>query len=1365
MRRAVRYLAYALAGLVALVVLVVAIVLIGANTEPGRRLIETQTRSLTGGMVELDGLHGRFPDRLRLRTIRINDADGTWLTITDAALDWHPLRLILTRTIDIERLGIAAIAVARKPVPAPAKKPAATGKGGLNLPLGLRLSALDIGRIELAAPVIGHAARVSVTGHAAIASLAPILTGPGLDNLPRGSLALALADLDAGGSYTLSGDLHDPDIALHLHVHEPAGGLVATLAHSNQISPLALDLDLAGPKTAETLNLALKAGPLDATATGRVDLVGRTLALDLAAHAPAMTPVPGVSWARLDLDTHVAGPFTRPDATGHLDLEQLAAGGAEIGAIRATLSGNQGRAAIEATLDRLRIPGPKPDLLASDPVRLSAQATLSDPARPVTFSVTHPLIRLTGHATTASPIAAHLDLVLPQLGPLAAAGGQAIEGHAHLTADLTSEGPNASANVAAHIAVTEAKPPIQALLGPDATLTLVAHKAGSTLTLDHLTLDGAAIALAAHGSRSASGIDAGFHLALPDLAKASPAASGHLTVDGTATGPLDDFAATLHAAGIVGATGIPQGPITLDLDATHLPKAPEATLALTGRLDAAPVTVAANVTRSADGATAVSLKRLDWKSLAAHAELALAPGGKIPTGTIDLRFAHLADLDRLAHRDLAGSLAARIDSTPSEARLDLALTDLAAAGVTVGKLTLAGTVRTPATRPVLDLALDVAAAHTGTLTANAQATARGPLDALDLALAAQLPDLQGAPATLRTTARLDQPKSTVSLRTLTADWHRLSLALQSPATITYAPAVSIRGLDLALAAPAAPTATLRVDGTVSPKLALDVDLQNVTPALAKPFAPTLNATGTIAATAHLRGTPAAPTGTIRLTADALRDRAGPAAALPPGNLAADITLHGTTANLSARLDAGPKIALRVDGTVPLKPAAPLDVRTDGTIDLSVANPILEQQGRHAAGTIAIDARATGTTRSPNLDGRIRLTNGDLQDFAQGAHLARMDALVTLAGRTVTVDHFTADAGKGSLRLAGTVGALEPTLPVDLHLTMHDASPISSDLLTAVLDADLRVTGSAKSRLDVAGRATIVRADINIPNSLPPSVATLHVIRPGDKPPAPPAPNAPPALAIGLDLDVDAPGQIFIRGHGLNATLGGTLHVGGTAKHPEISGGFHLRRGSFSLAGTNLTFTKGEVGFNGTTNGKLDPSIDFVAEQQVQQYDAKLEVTGYASKPEIKLSSTPPLPQDQILGLLLFGSTTANLSPLQIAQIAGALASLSSGGGGFDPLGKVRSTLGLDRLTIGSGTSGSGKETGASIEGGKYVTKRVYVGARQSTGGGGTQAIASYDITKRLKAFATVGTGGTVTGATTPQNDPGSTIGLKYQFRY
>jgi translocation and assembly module TamB len=305
---------------------------------------------------------------------------------------------------------------------------------------------------------------------------------------------------------------------------------------------------------------------------------------------------------------------------------------------------------------------------------------------------------------------------------------------------------------------------------------------------------------------------------------------------------------------------------------------------------------------------------------------------------------------------------------------------------------------------------------------------------------------------------------------------------------------------------------------------------------------------------------------------------------------------------------------------------------------------------------------------------------------------------------------------------------------------------------------------------VAGKLHLNRANLTIPNALPPSVAVLDVRRAG----APPQPPRPSSTIINLDIAVDAPRAVFVGGRGLNAELGGALHVGGTSEEPGISGGFDMRNGTINMAGSTLTFTSGRVSFNGTgLKKRIDPTLDFTATSVSNGVTYMLNVGGYADAPVITLSSTPEQPQDQILSRLLFGADPAQLSTLQVAQIAAALATMSGVGGGHNPLTAVQRKLRLDRLAISSnststptaaGPSAQGTNTGATIEAGRYVSSRVYVGGKQFTTGT-TQAQVQVDLTKSLKIQTTVGTGGGTVQGETPQNDPGSSIGLSYQFEY
>ena len=106
-----------------------------ANTDSGRRLIETRTKSLTGGMVTIQGLGGRFPDALRAGRIEVSDYKGAYVTVSGAALDWSPLKLI-GGVAQVDQLQAARVDFARLPK---SESKAATGKSSSSFSLPVRV--------------------------------------------------------------------------------------------------------------------------------------------------------------------------------------------------------------------------------------------------------------------------------------------------------------------------------------------------------------------------------------------------------------------------------------------------------------------------------------------------------------------------------------------------------------------------------------------------------------------------------------------------------------------------------------------------------------------------------------------------------------------------------------------------------------------------------------------------------------------------------------------------------------------------------------------------------------------------------------------------------------------------------------------------------------------------------------------------------------------------------------------------------------------------------------------------------------------------------------------------------------------------
>jgi translocation and assembly module TamB len=125
-------------------------------------------------------------------------------------------------------------------------------------------------------------------------------------------------------------------------------------------------------------------------------------------------------------------------------------------------------------------------------------------------------------------------------------------------------------------------------------------------------------------------------------------------------------------------------------------------------------------------------------------------------------------------------------------------------------------------------------------------------------------------------------------------------------------------------------------------------------------------------------------------------------------------------------------------------------------------------------------------------------------------------------------------------------------------------------------------------------------------------------------------------------------------------------------------------------------------------GEIDPELAFTALSEAEALTVQAAVSGTASAPSFTLSSDPPLPQDEILARLLFGSSAGSLTPVQAVQLAQTAATLSGRGGPVSVLDELRQGFGLDMLGVESGETVSA----SSLAVGKYLTDDVFVKMNQ-----------------------------------------------------
>jgi translocation and assembly module TamB len=1311
-RRALKIIAWTTGSLALLLMLLIGTVLILGNTSGGRAQIEKLVARLTGGNVQLSGLAGTFPSHLTLEQLTLEDAAGVWLTAKKIELDWTPWSYLEGR-LQIDRLQVASVDMER--LPQSSSAPAA--QGDVSIPR-IDVAQASLSRVHLGAALAGASTSLAANGTAHLRSLRDML----FDASAR--------RIDGDGQYELHLHFDAQHMDAALKVHEPANGPLENILSLPGLGALEATLNLQGPRNAEQLELALTAGELKGHAQGSFNLNELSADLDFAFEAAAMSPRPDLGWERGELRGRWRGSLRSLNAEGHLQVTRLRIPGQlQAAALTADLAADRGKAQLHALIQGLKIPGSQPRLFESDPVKIDASARLDDPARPVELTVSHRLFSLKGQAITAGEQSTTLEVRLPNLVPFAAYAAQDVRGSALINAQLAGYPTATRIKLDANAEIVPGTQVWAGALGERARFVFSGAFKDGSLSVESAKLTGRAIMLSAAGSVGGRNIDGRWELSLPDLGAVSAVLAGNLKGTGSVQGPISALAADAKLSSTLSVRGSPSGELSADVKVRGLPSAPNGTLAAKGTLDGAPLNLDVSMERSTERVLRAVIHQASWKSAHAEGDLNLATDKQEVHGQLTVSVARLQDLQRLLGMDVAGSLAGNLSLRPdgqrTRALLKVDAKDLTVSGV-AGSVHLAG---------------------------------EGFTDAFAFKAGVDLPKLNGAAVSLGASGNFNLDAQEISVASALGSYGGQEIRLLEPARIFFGSGIAVDALKLG-----AQKAELDVQGQISPALALRASLRQVQPALVNVFMPNLLAAGVIEAHADLHGTITAPVGEIAVNALGVQSADDAALGLPPANLHITAGLRGHTADIDARLDAGAASQLTAVGQAPLAADGEVDMKINGKADVGLMNAFLEARGQHASGQLEIDATITGDVAAPQITGTLNLNNGKINDYGRGVSLTDITAQIVGNEGTLQIKSFTASAAPGTVSMSGSVGILQKDIPVDLQLTARNAQPLVSKLITANLNADLTIKGTARERLDVAGSMRLNRTLIGIPNGLPLNVAVLDVRRRGKK--AVVVPERP--LVIGLNVAVHAPDDIQVEGRGLDARMRGDLQIGGTTDSPFVSGGFDLERGTFSLATGRLNFTEGHVSFNGAgLQNKIDPTLDFTAQTTIGDTTATMHITGLADAPVFDFSSSPAKPQDEIMALLLFGAPTQQLTPLQLAQVGAALASMSGVGGSnsLNPLVKIQKSLGLDRLSIGAGTTNAqtGQDTGASIEAGRYVSKRVYIEAKQSTAGT-SQLEADVDLTKHLRLQTRLGNGTAVQG-TTPDNDPGSSIGLIYRFEY
>ncbi len=473
----------------------------------------------------------------------------------------------------------------------------------------------------------------------------------------------------------------------------------------------------------------------------------------------------------------------------------------------------------------------------------------------------------------------------------------------------------------------------------------------------------------------------------------------------------------------------------------------------------------------------------------------------------------------------------------------------------------------------------------------------------------------------------------------------------------------------------------------------------------------------------------------------------------PATASGTITSQDGTIGLDVSATGPGGTTLSVNGTITGNQG---NLGITGQAPLGLANAFIEP--RRLNGTAAIDLRLDGPLALESLSGTIRTSGASAVAPQLGITLDDINANVILSGGSARVEAAANGGQGGGLTVLGSLGLASPQA-ADITVTFRSFALRDPQIYDTTVSGAITLAGPLAGGASITGRLELGRTEVRIPSS---GMTGVHDI-PDIRHIAPPRAvrvtqdragldenadgngsggNGGGGGGFALDITLAAPNQVFVRGRGLDAELGGSLRLTGTTSNIIPIGAFELVRGRLDILSQRFQLTEGSA----RLTGSFDADLRLVASTEKNGYTISVVLEGSPSDPQITFTSAPALPQDEILAQLIFGRDLTTLSPLQALELASAVATLA-GRGGEGLMGRLRDQFGLDDLDVSQSEDGN-----TAVRAGKYISDNVY-----------SDVVVESDGTTELNLNLQIGPNVNVKGSTSSDGNAG--VGIFFERDY
>ena len=428
----------------------------------------------------------------------------------------------------------------------------------------------------------------------------------------------------------------------------------------------------------------------------------------------------------------------------------------------------------------------------------------------------------------------------------------------------------------------------------------------------------------------------------------------------------------------------------------------------------------------------------------------------------------------------------------------------------------------------------------------------------------------------------------------------------------------------------------------------------------------------------------------------------------------------------AQLAFGTRLGRR-DGSWGVPGNSPLQLQASASFDSIAWLAGLSNDQISCDGNLTLQVQGGGSIASPVFSGSVDGGQLALRYIKEGLQLKNGALHAVWQGQQLQVQdlHFDGLIAQGNLHFA------------DARLALHMALQASQLALFSRPDRLLVVSGESVVDLDeqglrLSGKLRADRAMLELlaqdTPTLSQDIRLLRGKRVLEKP------N--PVLPLRVQLELDLGEQFQVKGQGLDARLTGKLNWQALERRgPRLVGEVQVAEGNYRAYGQKLFIDRGAISFSGVWD---NPGLNVLAMRQRLdpdvEVDVGIELRGTLLAPQVRLVSTPPLPDSEKLAWLVLGHGLEGSAGQEMDMLG--VASSAFFGSARD---NVANKLGLDEVGV---SYAKGLEN-AVFTLGKRLSSRAFLSFEQGLGSATGLVKLRYSFNPRLSVQLQTGSNNAV----------------------